>query len=85
MKYVPVERLSGTSKVLSIADQLSGNQDVTGVPTHGVYVGSIEEAEGANKYRFVEVRAMHSKQVNLYNCANHKQIRQPKATGLEVF
>ena len=72
MKYVPVERVSGTSKVLSITDQRSGNQDVTGVSTHGVYVGSIEEAEGANKYRFLEVRPMNSKQVSLCNCANHK-------------
>ena len=47
-KWSPVEQVDGTCKIISVCDQDSGNEDVKGVKTHGVFVGCIAQEGDSN-------------------------------------
>jgi hypothetical protein len=47
-KWVPVEEVEGTCKIVSVDAQDSGNEDVKGVQTHGVFVGCISQEGDSN-------------------------------------
>ena len=80
-KWVPVEEVEGTCKIVSVDAQDSGNEDAKGVKTHGVFVGRISQ-EGDSNPTFEKVNCCSK---CLLQCDLCLLTRQKRGIGMGCF